>query len=85
MLMSEPPKGQEHKYTCEKYLKSRNIGWLQLNLDEVEEMWFNDSEKKIYELQEVGLGSQRSVVILAKSPFGIIIKTRSLFRIQYTR
>ncbi len=52
MLMSEPPKGQEHKYTCEKYLKSRNIGWLQLNLDEVEEMWFNDSEKKIYELQE---------------------------------
>lgn len=52
MLMSEPPKGQEHNYTCEKYLKSRNIGWLQLNLDEVEEMWFNDSEKKLYGLHD---------------------------------
>lgn len=52
MLMTEPPKGQEFEYTCEKYLKSRNIGWLELNINEVEEMWFNKSEKEIYELHE---------------------------------
>ncbi|MDE7414425.1 MAG: restriction endonuclease subunit S [Muribaculaceae bacterium] len=50
MLMSECPKGQETLYTKEKYLKSRNIGWLKLDLNEVEEMWFNVSEKELYEL-----------------------------------
>lgn len=53
MLMSNPPIGQEHLYTYEKYLKSRNIGWLELFLQEgeVEHMWFNDSEKNMYELK----------------------------------
>lgn len=53
MLMSNPPKGEEKKYTLEKYLKSKNVGWLQVydNYDEVEEMWFNKYEKSIYRLQ----------------------------------
>jgi type I restriction enzyme S subunit len=50
MLMSSPPKGEEHYYTLERYLKSKNIGWLEVydSEDEVEEMWFNDSEKAMY-------------------------------------
>ena len=52
MLMSQPPKDQEFLYTKEKYLKSRNIGWLELYLDDVDEMWFNKSEKEMYELHE---------------------------------
>jgi type I restriction enzyme, S subunit len=54
MLMSAPPKGQEETYTLEKYLKSRNVGWLSLNLgkDDVEEMFFNKAEKKLYKLRE---------------------------------
>lgn len=55
MLMSNPPKGEEFKYTLEKYLKSKNIGWLQVfnGSKDVDEMWFNDLEKKLYKL-EVG-------------------------------
>lgn len=53
MLMSTPPKGQEDQYTLEKYLKSRNIGWMELLLDDndVEEMWFNETEKSLYEIK----------------------------------
>lgn len=54
MLMSSPPKGEEHLYTLEKYLKAKNIGWLHITDDEdyIEEMWFNKYEKSIYRLQE---------------------------------
>ena len=54
MLMSSPPKGKEHLYTLEKYLKAKNIGWLHITDDEdcIEEMWFNKYEKSIYRLQE---------------------------------
>ncbi len=54
MLMTQPPKGTEGSYTLEKYLKSKNVGWLQLFLDEnnIDEMWFNQYEKSIYKLQE---------------------------------
>ena len=58
MLMSNPPKGQENQYTLEKYLKSRNIGWMDLLLnDDVEEMWFNETEKALYirVAEELGL------------------------------
>lgn len=54
MLMTSPPKDSEGLYTLEKYLKSKNVGWLQLFLDEdnIDEMWFNQYEKSIYKLQE---------------------------------
>lgn len=54
MLMTSPPKGSEGSYTLEKYLKSKNVGWLQLFLEEdnIDEMWFNQYEKSIYKLQE---------------------------------
>lgn len=54
MLMSSPPKDSEGLYTLEKYLKSKNVGWLQLFLDEdnIDEMWFNQYDKSIYKLQE---------------------------------
>ena len=54
MLMTSPPKNSEGLYTLEKYLKSKNVGWLQLFLDEdnIDEMWFNQYEKSIYKLQE---------------------------------
>lgn len=53
MLMSVPPEGQEADYSLEKYLKSRNIGWLEVFTDDndVEEMWFNQAEKDLYELK----------------------------------
>lgn len=53
MLMSTPPKGEEAKYTSEKYLKSRNVGWMDIydNYDDLEDMWFNEYEKSIYQLQ----------------------------------
>lgn len=52
MIMSTPPKGEEDNYTLEKYLKSRNIGWLNVidSENEVDEMWFNQYEKEIYRL-----------------------------------
>ncbi len=54
MLMSIPPKGQEANYSLEKYLKSKNVGWLNLCLDDnaVEEMFFNETEKELYKLRE---------------------------------
>ena len=54
MLMTSPPRGSEGSYTLEKYLKSKNVGWLQLFLEEdnIDEMWFNQYEKSIYKLQE---------------------------------
>lgn len=52
MLLSEPPKEHRNIYSKEKYLKSRNIGWLNLLLEEVEEMWFNESEKSLYKLND---------------------------------
>lgn len=54
MLMSTPPKGEEDNYTLEKYLKSKNIGWLNVidSEDDVEEMWFNEYEKTLYCLKQ---------------------------------
>lgn len=54
MLMSTPPKGEEDNYTLEKYLKSKNIGWLNVidSEDDVEEMWFNEYEKTLYRLKQ---------------------------------
>ena len=54
MLMSTPPKGEEKKYSLEKYLKSKNIGWLNVidTEDDVEEMWFSEYEKSLYHLNQ---------------------------------
>lgn len=53
MLMSNTPKGQETQYTFERYLKSKNIGWLELILDNgIDEMWFNQEEKNAYLLRD---------------------------------
>lgn len=53
MLMSNTPKGQETQYTFERYLKSKNIGWLELILDNgTDEMWFNQEEKNAYLLRD---------------------------------
>lgn len=52
MLLNELPKEQRNIYSKEKYLKSRNIGWLNLLLDEVDEMWFNEVEKSLYKLND---------------------------------
>ena len=51
MLMSNPPKGEEFKYTLEKYLKSKNIGWLQVfnGSKDVDEMW---GESEYYEYRQ---------------------------------
>lgn len=52
MLCNNPPANSLEDYSLEKYLKSRNIGQLKLlaNEDDVEEMWFSESEKRLYKL-----------------------------------
>jgi type I restriction enzyme S subunit len=52
MIMSNKPESNKGEYTLEKYLKSRNIGWLEVysNENDVDEMWFNEYEKQIYKL-----------------------------------
>lgn len=54
MIMSNKPESSKEEYTLEKYLKSRNIGWLEVysNENDIDEMWFNAYEKKIYKLHE---------------------------------
>ena len=54
MLEDKEPKNNDGDYTLEPYLKSRNIGMLQLfnKLDELDRMWFNSKEKSIYELHD---------------------------------
>ena len=54
MLMSKPPQGEEDNYSLEKYLKSKNIGWLEVfaSEDDVEEMWFSEYEKSLYLLKD---------------------------------
>lgn len=47
MLTSED-KGD---YQLKPYLKSKNIGWGQLNLDSVDEMWFSASELETYRIK----------------------------------
>lgn len=48
MLCSEPKKN----YYLKKYLKSKNIGWENVNIDEVDSMWFSKSEMDTYLLKE---------------------------------
>src|SRR5574344_130929 len=50
MLMNNPPKGEESLYTLHPYLKSRNVGWLDLSLDDIEQMYFSDYEISLYKL-----------------------------------
>lgn len=52
MLQSNPPKGLENEYTLEYYLKSRNVGWLNLADLRFDQMWFNEQEKTIYRLKK---------------------------------
>ncbi|GAA4839460.1 restriction endonuclease subunit S [Algivirga pacifica] len=39
-------------YHYKKYLKSKNIGWENVILDEVDSMWFSKSEMKTYRIQK---------------------------------
>ena len=54
MLCNNPPDNSLEDYSLEKYLKSRNIGQLRLlaKEDDVEEMWFSESEKQLYKLHK---------------------------------
>lgn len=54
MLEEKEPKGNDGQYTFEYYLKSRNIGMLEVYAEpsKVDKMWFNDKEKQLYELHE---------------------------------
>lgn len=54
MLEDKEPKNNDGCYTLEPYLKSRNIGMLELynNIDQVDKMWFSSKEKAIYELKD---------------------------------
>lgn len=52
MLQTNPPKGFETDYTLEYYLKSRNIGWLNLADLTFDQMWFNEQEKSQYRLEK---------------------------------
>ena len=48
-MLDEKPKDG---YSLRPYLKSKNIGWLELKLDEVEDMFFSESEMNILRLHE---------------------------------
>ena len=48
-MLDEKPKDGYH---LKPYLKSKNIGWNELKLDEVEEMFFNESEMSLLRLQK---------------------------------
>ena len=51
MLEEKMPANVESAgYTQERYLKSKNVGWLELfvNENEVERMWFSQREKDMY-------------------------------------
>lgn len=39
-------------YQLKPYLKSKNIQWLELNLDSVDEMWFSEKELSQYKLKK---------------------------------
>lgn len=39
-------------YKLKPYLKSKNIQWMELNLDSVDEMWFSDKEMVQYKLKK---------------------------------
>ena len=80
MLMNFPPKGQESAYTLERYLKSKNIGWLEIILDNgVDEMWFNIEEKKTYLLKNGDIvmnegGDIGKVALWIKQPYDCYIQ-----------
>lgn len=48
MLDEKPKEG----YQCKPYLKSKNVGWLSLNLNDVEEMYFDTGEREMLKLKE---------------------------------
>lgn len=54
MLEDKEPNNNDGNYTLEPYLKSRNIGMLELfnAIEQVDKMWFNEKEKALYELKE---------------------------------
>jgi type I restriction enzyme S subunit len=43
---------EEDGYQLKEYLKSKNIGWLNVNLEQVESMYFNKYELDIYRIKE---------------------------------
>lgn len=53
MLQSVEPTPNNGEYTLEYYLKSRNIGMLEVynQEDQLDKMWFNSQEKDLYELK----------------------------------
>ncbi len=44
-------------YQLKPYLKSKNVGWLNVIVDDVEEMWFSKNEMKTYRVHKDDLGS----------------------------
>ncbi|MEI8084685.1 MAG: restriction endonuclease subunit S [Paludibacter sp.] len=48
MLCGDPKQG----YSLKPYLKSKNIGWIKVNTDSVEEMYFSDTELKQYKIKK---------------------------------
>lgn len=54
MLEDKEPKDNKGEYTQEYYLKSRNIGMLEVftDKDKLDKMWFSNKEKELYLLQK---------------------------------
>lgn len=48
-MLDEKPKPS---YSLKPYLKSKNIGWLNLKMDDVSEMFFNDNEMRSLKLKK---------------------------------
>lgn len=48
MLCNEKQEGYSHCY----YLKSKNLQWLNVDISQVEKMWFSEYEKSIYRVKK---------------------------------
>lgn len=48
MLCNEYQKGYSHCY----YLKSKNLQWLNVEVSQVEKMWFSEYEKSLYRIKK---------------------------------
>lgn len=74
MLEDKEPQNDKGSYTLEPYLKSRNIGMLEVfnDIEQLDRMWFNDKEKTQYELKDGDLvmneGGDIGKVSLWKDP-----------------
>ena len=74
MLEDKEPQNNNGSYSLEPYLKSRNIGMLEVfnDIEQLNRMWFNDKEKTLYELKDGDLvmneGGDIGKVSLWKDP-----------------